>query len=217
MWWRIGRFNTFRLKGRGFVSCSTHHVGILNKCDSDYDITFTWRQVTFPSTTAVQATTSLLWSCLMKTLHQLLLSQTTNEVVAKALYVDISTKKLIRMSKHMNVCIHVMLYLVHIQEVTNTPVLYKNLQHSFIHSFILSIYSASSRELLRGTPDSSTAKKSSLKLRKNAGDKALGKILSWEGSPFQIEGPTTEKARFCLAEVRAKGTRRRPCWDEMRW
>src|SRR6218665_554156 len=41
--------------------------------------------------------------------------------------------------------------------------------HSFIHTEHL--YSASSRELLRGAPDSSTAKKSSLKLRKNAGDK----------------------------------------------
>src|SRR6218665_3315623 len=39
---------------------------------------------------------------------------------------------------------------------------------SFIHSFIHTehLYSASSRELLRGAPDSSTAKKSSLKLRK---------------------------------------------------
>ena len=39
---------------------------------------------------------------------------------------------------------------------------------TFIHSFIYTehLYSASSRELLRGAPDSSTAKKSSLKLRK---------------------------------------------------
>ena len=77
--------------------------------------------------------------------------------------------------------------------------------HSFIH--IEHLYSASSRELLRDAPDSSTAKKSSLKVRKNAGDKALGKIRSWEGSQFQIEGPTTEKARLCLVEVRANGTR----------
>ena len=46
--------------------------------------------------------------------------------------------------------------------------------HSFIH--IEHLYRASSRELLRGASDSSTAKKSSLKLRKNADDKALGKI-----------------------------------------
>ena len=39
---------------------------------------------------------------------------------------------------------------------------------AFIRSFIHTehLYSASSRELLRGAPDSSTAKKSSLKLRK---------------------------------------------------
>ena len=35
---------------------------------------------------------------------------------------------------------------------------------------------------------------------------SIGKIRSWEGSPFQIEGPTTEKARLCLVEVRANGT-----------
>src|SRR6218665_2388299 len=41
-------------------------------------------------------------------------------------------------------------------------------RYSFIHSFIHTkhLYSASSRGLLRGAPDSSTAKKSSLKLRK---------------------------------------------------
>jgi len=57
---------------------------------------------------------------------------------------------------------------------------------SFIHLFILNnsfihtehLYSASSRELPRGASDSSTAKKSSLKLRKNPGDKVLGKIRS---------------------------------------
>jgi len=53
---------------------------------------------------------------------------------------------------------------------------YSEFIHSFIH--IEHLYSASSRELLRGTPGSSTAKKSSLKVRKNAGDKALGKIQS---------------------------------------
>src|SRR6218665_767508 len=39
-------------------------------------------------------------------------------------------------------------------------------------------------------------------------------MRSSEGRPFQVEGPTTEKTRICLVEVRAKGTRRRPCWDE---
>src|SRR6218665_3850552 len=44
------------------------------------------------------------------------------------------------------------------------PITHKVSIHSFIHTEHL--YSASSRELLRGTPDSSAAKKSSLKLRK---------------------------------------------------
>src|SRR6218665_3439249 len=50
--------------------------------------------------------------------------------------------------------------------VTTAAYCYRNF--SFIHSFIHTehLYSASSRELLRGAPDSSTAKKSSLKLRK---------------------------------------------------
>src|SRR6218665_3930244 len=48
-------------------------------------------------------------------------------------------------------------------------VLFNNNTHSFIHTKHL--YSASSRGLLRGAPDSSTAKKSSLKLRKNAGER----------------------------------------------
>ena len=49
--------------------------------------------------------------------------------------------------------------------------------HSFIHIEHLGYRpsGASSRELLGGAPDSCTAKKSSLKVRKNAGDKALGK------------------------------------------
>src|SRR6218665_4134105 len=38
----------------------------------------------------------------------------------------------------------------------------------------------------------------------------LGSERMEKGRPFQIEGPTTAKARFCLVEVRAKGTWRRP-------
>src|SRR6218665_2673098 len=83
---------------------------------------------------------------------------------------------------------------------------------SFIH--IEHLYSASSSKLLRSAPNTSTVKQSSLKVRKNAGEVVLLKMRSSEGRPFQVEGPTTEKARICIAEVRAKGTRRRPCWDE---
>src|SRR6218665_3277877 len=88
----------------------------------------------------------------------------------------------------------------------------KNSIHSFIH--IEHLYSASSRKLLRSAPNTSTVKQSSLKVRKNAGEVVLLEMRSSEGRPFQVEGPTTEKARICLVEVRAKWTRRRPCWDE---
>ena len=89
--------------------------------------------------------------------------------------------------------------------------------HSFIHSFILNIYIAPLQEnYSEALPTPARLKRAVLVEKKNAGDKALGKIRSWEGSPFQIEGPTTENARRCLAEVRANDTRRRPCWDERR-
>ena len=75
--------------------------------------------------------------------------------------------------------------------------------HSFIHSFISNIYIAPLQEkLLRGSANSSAAKK-------NERDEVLGKRRSSGGRPFQVEGPTTEKARFCLMEVWAKRTRRR--------
>jgi len=44
----------------------------------------------------------------------------------------------------------------------------------------------------------------------------LGKRRSSSGRPFQVEGPTTEKAQFCLVKVRAKGRWRRPWSDERR-
>ena len=52
---------------------------------------------------------------------------------------------------------------------------------TFIHSFIHTehLYTASSRELLRGAPDSSTAKKSSLKLRKKTQVTRLHRELSF--------------------------------------
>ena len=40
-------------------------------------------------------------------------------------------------------------------------------------------------------------------------------MQSSEGRPFQVEEPTTEKVQICLVEVRAKGTRRGPWWDEV--
>jgi len=39
-----------------------------------------------------------------------------------------------------------------------------------------------------------------------------------DGSPFQSETPTIEKARFCLVVVRAKGTIRKPrSIEEREW
>ena len=58
------------------------------------------------------------------------------------------------------------------------------------------------------------AKRSSLRVRKNTGDRALRKIGSSEGRLFQVERPTMGKAWLCLDEVWVKGTRRKPCWDE---
>ena len=111
------------------------------------------------------------------------------------------------------------------------------IQYSFLH--IEHLYSASSRKLLRSAPNTSTVKQSSLNLltgrdeytrpksglfhinsplrglrwEKNPGKMVLLKMRSSEGRPFHVEGPTMEMARNCLAEIRAKGTRRR-CWDE---
>jgi len=62
--------------------------------------------------------------------------------------------------------------------------------NSFIH--FEHSYSASSRKLLRSAPNTSTVKKSSLKVRKNAGERVLLKIRSSERRPFHVEGPTTE-------------------------
>src|SRR6218665_3861590 len=76
--------------------------------------------------------------------------------------------------------------------------------HSFIHS-------ASSRKLLRGAPNSSTAKESSLKVRKNTGAKILLKDEVHKGSHSRSRG---HHVLFCLVDVQAKETRRRPCWDE---
>ena len=45
---------------------------------------------------------------------------------------------------------------------------------------------------------------------------SIGKMRSSKEKPFQVEGFTTENARFCLLELLAKGTRRGTCWDEQR-
>src|SRR6218665_3795563 len=59
-------------------------------------------------------------------------------------------------------------------------------------------------------------KRTVFKREKNERDKVLGKRQISRGRPFQVEGPTTEKARFCLMEVRPKGRQIRPWLDERR-
>ena len=87
--------------------------------------------------------------------------------------------------------------------------------HSFIHSFILNIYKAPFQENYSealSTP--ARLKRAVLRWENDAGERFLLKVQSSEGRPFQVEGPTTENAQICFVEVWAKGTRRRPCWDE---
>ena len=48
-------------------------------------------------------------------------------------------------------------------------------------------------------------------------ENTLGSDRRANGRPFHTKGPTTEKARLCMVEVRANGTWRRPCSAERRW
>src|ERR1700733_2151733 len=63
-------------------------------------------------------------------------------------------------------------------------------------------------------PTPARRKRTVLRLERNIDGTDLGRRRSPRGNPFQVEGPRTEKARFCLIEVRANGTWRRPCSDE---
>src|SRR3984885_10657330 len=63
-------------------------------------------------------------------------------------------------------------------------------------------------------PTPARRKRTGLELERNTDGIDLWRRRSSKGSPFQVEGPRTEKARFCLVEVRANGTWRRPCSDE---
>src|SRR5688572_5765647 len=79
---------------------------------------------------------------------------------------------------------------------------------SFIHYEVL--YSAPSRLLLRSAPDPSTAEKDSFEASIERFRVDSGMQAQHQREPFQREGPTTEKARFCLVAVRAKGTMSTP-------
>jgi len=48
-------------------------------------------------------------------------------------------------------------------------------------------------------------------------ENTLGSDQRANGRPFHTKGPTAEKARLCMVEVRANGTWRRPCSAEQRW
>src|ERR1700733_15029059 len=63
-------------------------------------------------------------------------------------------------------------------------------------------------------PTLARRKRTVLRLERNTEGIDLERRRSSRGSPFQVEGPRTEKALFCLMEVRANGTCRRPCSDE---
>src|SRR5688572_32762511 len=86
--------------------------------------------------------------------------------------------------------------------------------HSFIH--IEHLYSTPSRKLLRCAPDSSTAKKNGFKVRKERGREGPRNKVKLQREAIPGRGPPTEKARFCIVEVPAKGTSRSPCSDERR-
>jgi hypothetical protein len=93
-------------------------------------------------------------------------------------------------------------------------------RHSFIHSFIhfenlytVAPLQAAYSEALPAQPrlnrdDLSSWEKAPILLR--------GSKRSSSGSPFWVEGPTIEKARCCLRDERARGTRSSPLAEERR-
>src|SRR6218665_282653 len=79
----------------------------------------------------------------------------------------------------------------------SVPPFFRILIHSFIH--IEHLYSASSRELFRGAPDSSTAKKSSLKVRKKTQvTKLYGKSEVEKGAHSRSKDPPRKKRGSAL-------------------
>src|SRR6218665_2674801 len=83
---------------------------------------------------------------------------------------------------------------------------------STIHSFIYSgyLYIAPSRNLLRGDISPATSKRNVLRSLQKEDTLFLDSKGSVRGSSFQVEGPITEKARGCLSEERARGTKSSP-------
>ena len=77
--------------------------------------------------------------------------------------------------------------------LNHTGVASQDLREPFIHDE--NLYNASSRKLLRGACNSSTAEKKILKVRKGVGERVLPlrKRLSSRGKSIQVEGPPPRK------------------------
>ena len=71
----------------------------------------------------------------------------------------------------------------------------------FIHSFIEEFITHPFKKPTRRRP---TVKQISLNLQNASFSPFLGRRRTSKGSPFQVEGPTMENARRCLAEVVVK-------------
>src|SRR5688572_11634539 len=86
--------------------------------------------------------------------------------------------------------------------------------HSFIHSgiYIAPLQGNYSEAL----PTPTRPKITVLSLVRKVSSRLPGCRCSSRGRPFQIIGPATEKARFCIVAVRAKGTIKTPFSAERR-
>ena len=78
----------------------------------------------------------------------------------------------------------------------------------------MDIYIAPLQGIYSEAPTLAWRKRTVLRLERNTDGIDLWRRRSSRGNPFQVEGPRTEKARFCLMAVQANGTWRRPCSDE---
>src|ERR1700733_11517899 len=89
------------------------------------------------------------------------------------------------------------------------------LPRTYISFHFMDIYIAPLQGIYSEAPPTPARRKRTvLRLDRNTDGIDLGRKRRSRGSPFQVEGPRTEKARFCLMKVRANGTWRRPCSDD---
>ena len=88
---------------------------------------------------------------------------------------------------------------------------------SLIHSFILNIYIAPFQEnYSEALPTPARLKGAVLRWEKKRRWQGSRENPKFRREPIPDRGTHHGKARLCLVEVRANGTRRRPCWDEWR-